>query len=80
MDIPPQTVENILKLDNDIPATEELTDGWEQEILEDFIAEKAGTNGNESEDESTVTEFIKPAITTISEAMKCTYKLNNFCS
>ena len=82
LDIPLQTVENILELDNDISATEELTDGWEQEILEDFLAEKAGTctNGNESEDETTVTEVMKPAITTISEAMKWTYELKIFAA
>lgn len=80
LDIPPLTSDNVLELDNEIPTTEELLDGWEQEILEDYIAEKAGTNGNESDDESTEAEVVKPAITTVSEAMRWTYELKQFAA
>ncbi len=55
MAISPQTSENVLELDSEIP--------WEQEILKDYITEKkkAGANIHESEDESTAAEVSKQA-------------------
>lgn len=64
-------------MDSDAPATEELPDGWEQELVNDFVAEKMGEDENDSEDEDVEPEA-KPLITTYSEAMKWTSELKLF--
>ena len=63
-------------MDCDIPSIEMLKDGWENQLLQGFVAEKTQTtnpasNDSDIEDEETIkTQQEQSSITSYAEAMK----------
>ena len=74
-------------MDSDVQATEQLDDGWEHQLLKDFVANKTSESENivgkshESEDEDIAdTPQTSPLISTYSEAMKWAAELKIFAA
>ena len=63
-------------IDSEAPATEELPNGWDQELMDDFVAEK--TDGNDSEGDEQIQHEPNPLITTYHDSLKWAKEVKMF--
>ena len=76
----PLSVEDYANIDNDAPAVEELHEGWEEQLITDFIAEKDASTSTQLEEDEKEDAVPKSTITSISSAMKWTSELKLFAA
>ena len=74
----PLIAEMYMRVDSEVPGTEELHIGWEQELVHDFVEEK--TDGNDSEDDEQIKLEPKPLITMYLDAMKWAKEIKMFAA
>ncbi|XP_065837915.1 tigger transposable element-derived protein 4-like [Oscarella lobularis] len=73
----PLSSQSYANIDDDIQTTDALEDGWEDGLVEDFLAAREKTVEVDEEGEEDVTEIF-PEISTYPDAIKCANDLKQF--